>query len=308
MAKRNEYLDISEEENSENPSDYDEDSRFNRIRGQTAKRRKLNLTSNAASDAASDESEFSEADQEQFQKEKSNKPKDDGAPNDDTVPKVRNTEQTTSKIKALSATQLAASQRKKEKTGVIYLSRIPPFMKPSTLRHLLTPYGKLLRIFLTPEASPAYLKRVRSGGNKKKSFVDGWVEFASKKKAKICAETLNGNIIGGKKGSWYHDDIWNIKYLKGFKWDDLMEQVQNEERIREGRLRAEIQQEAKERKAFLENVERAKQERGMEAKRKKKFDAEGFDESVPYEEQNRQERTFKQNRVIGIEKDSTAAP
>jgi hypothetical protein len=53
----------------------------------------------------------------------------------------------------------------------------------------------------------------------------GWVEFADKKIAKAVALTLNNTAIGGKKHGFYHDDIWNIKYLKGFKWTNLTEQI-----------------------------------------------------------------------------------
>lgn len=45
----------------------------------------------------------------------------------------------------------------------------------------------------------------------------GWIEFADKKVAKQVAESLNNTAIGGKKGDFYHDDIWNLKYLKNFK-------------------------------------------------------------------------------------------
>ncbi len=45
----------------------------------------------------------------------------------------------------------------------------------------------------------------------------GWIEFADKKVAKMVAESLNNTSIGGKKGGFYHDDIWNLKYLKNFK-------------------------------------------------------------------------------------------
>jgi ESF2/ABP1 family protein len=45
----------------------------------------------------------------------------------------------------------------------------------------------------------------------------GWIEFADKKIAKQVAESLNNTAIGGKKGDFYHDDIWNLKYLKKFK-------------------------------------------------------------------------------------------
>ena len=34
-------------------------------------------------------------------------------------------------------------------------------------------------------------KRVKSGGNKKKSYTEGWVEFADKKRALRISRTLN---------------------------------------------------------------------------------------------------------------------
>lgn len=37
------------------------------------------------------------------------------------------------------------------KRGVVYLSRIPPHMKPLKLRHLLESFGEVLRIYLAPE-------------------------------------------------------------------------------------------------------------------------------------------------------------
>ncbi len=163
-----------------------------------------------------------------------------------------------------------ASRENAARTGVIYISRVPPFMKPQTVRQLLSPFGAVGRIFLTPEDPSAHRRRVRAGGNKKRSFTDGWVEFVRKKDAKAVAETLNAQIIGGKKGGWYHDDVWNIKYLKGFKWHNLTEQIAEENAARADRLRREIAQTTKENNLFLNNVERAKMLDGMEAKRQKK--------------------------------------
>ncbi|KAL8984816.1 MAG: hypothetical protein Q9177_004598, partial [Variospora cf. flavescens] len=54
-----------------------------------------------------------------------------------------------------------------KKPGVIYLSRIPPFMRPSTVRHLLSPFGPITKLFMTPEPPAQHTSRVRSGGNKK---------------------------------------------------------------------------------------------------------------------------------------------
>lgn len=162
-----------------------------------------------------------------------------------------------------------ASSPVAHKPGVIYISRIPPFMKPPTLRRLLSPHGTILRIFLTPEAHSIYLKRRSLGGNKKRSFIDGWVEFSRRKDARICAEALNATTIGGR--GWYGDDIWNIRYLKKFTWEDLMGGVRREEREREERIRVGLGREGRERAEFLKGVERAKIEETRRAKESKKI-------------------------------------
>jgi ESF2/ABP1 family protein len=38
-----------------------------------------------------------------------------------------------------------------EKRGVIYMSRVPPFMKPNKARNLFEQYGEVTRIFLQEE-------------------------------------------------------------------------------------------------------------------------------------------------------------
>ncbi len=40
---------------------------------------------------------------------------------------------------------------KKPTAGIIYLSRVPPFMQPRKVRHLFSKYGEVGRIFLQPE-------------------------------------------------------------------------------------------------------------------------------------------------------------
>ncbi|KAK0718006.1 hypothetical protein B0T26DRAFT_647799 [Lasiosphaeria miniovina] len=166
-----------------------------------------------------------------------------------------------------------------KKSGVAYISRVPPMMKPAKLRSLLEPYGTINRIFLTPEDPLSHTRRVRNGGNKKRSYTEGWVEFVSKKDAKKACEFLNGNTIGGKKGSYYRDDLWNLIYLKSFKWRDLTEQIASENAERSSRMRAEISKTTKENKLFVQHVEKAKMLDGMQtkaaAKRKKAADEDG---------------------------------
>ncbi|KAA8625050.1 RRM-6 multi-domain protein [Pyrenophora tritici-repentis] len=178
-------------------------------------------------------------------------------------------------------TALPQSSLKKDKSGVIYLSRVPPFMKPAVLRSLLTPYGDVGRIFLTPEDSTARTQRLRNGGTRRKLFLDGWVEFLHKRDAKFVAENLNAQTMGGKKRGRWHDEVWNIRYLSGVKWGNLVEQIQNENAERAARLRFEIAQGKKENKAFLENVERGKIVSGIEATRRKRGeDVDGANETA----------------------------
>lgn len=183
------------------------------------------------------------------------------------IPRLRKGNELPNISKPLTKKNLVASEKAIKKSGVVYLSRIPPFMKPAKLRSLLEPYGDINRIFLTPEDPTSHTKRVRNGGNKKRSFADGWVEFINKVDAKQVCELLNAKTIGGKKGSYYHDDVWNLIYLKGFKWNNLTEQITAENAERSSRMRAEISQTTKESKEFVQNVERAKMLEGMEAKK-----------------------------------------
>ncbi|KAK1759232.1 hypothetical protein QBC47DRAFT_292766 [Echria macrotheca] len=169
--------------------------------------------------------------------------------------------------KPLSKKNLVATEEAIKKSGVVYISRVPPYMTPAKLRSLLEPYGKINRLFLAPEDPQARTRRIRNGGNKKKSFTEGWVEFIRKKDAKKACELLNAHPIGGKKGSYYRDDIWNLLYLSGFKWHNLTEQIAAENAERASRMRAEISKTTKENKEFVRNVERAKMLDGMQAKK-----------------------------------------
>ena len=182
--------------------------------------------------------------------------------------------------KPLTKKNLVATEKAIRKSGVVYLSRVPPFMKPTKLRSLLEPYGAINRIFLTPEDPTSHTRRVRSGGNKKRSFTDGWVEFISKKAAREACELLNGQTIGGKKGTYYRDDVWTLIYLKDFKWSNLTEEIAVENAEKSARMRAEISKSTKENKEFVQNAARAKiweTREGKQAAKRKKEDSDGKD-------------------------------
>ncbi|CAI5475133.1 unnamed protein product [Closterium sp. Yama58-4] len=165
-----------------------------------------------------------------------------------------------------------AKGKKRHKTGVCYLSRIPPRMKPLKLRHLLSPHAEILRIYLAPEDPAARQRRRAAGGSRNKNFTEGWVEFARKRDAKRVAAVLNGQPMGGKNRSHHRFDLWTIKYLKRFKWDNL-----SEEMVREQKLEAEMRVAAKERDAYVTRVQHSKvlQRRQAKAAKKAKPAAEG---------------------------------
>lgn len=265
IRKRNEYLDVSGSDDDESfGSDHEAnaDSRTAGLVSRNAKRQKL-TTHDSASGDESEADEVSGAPAAVVENKSSiarepKSPSPDDAPDDSSMTPLPSTKN----HKHMSSTSIF-----KHKPGVVYLSRIPPFMRPSTVKTLLSTHGPISKIFLTPETPTAYLRRKKGGGNKKHSFIDGWVEFERKKHAKQCVDAINGQTVGGKKGGWYRDDVWNAKYLRGFGWGDLMQSVRAEEREREERVRVGTRREGKERGEFLKNIERSKVEETRKQKR-----------------------------------------
>jgi len=166
------------------------------------------------------------------------------------------------------------STRKTKETnpGVVYMSRLPPFMKPAKIRNIFSQYGEVGRLFLQPEDVSVRKKRKKHGGSGRKLFTEGWIEFKDKCIAKAVAQSLNNTPIGGKKGGYYHDDIWNIKYLPKFLWGHLSEKIAYEKATKEQRMRTEISQAKKEANFYLQNVEKGKAIDAMEARKRKRAD------------------------------------
>ena len=169
--------------------------------------------------------------------------------------------------KVLSEKALKKARADQAKRGVVYLGSIPPFMKPQKLRQLLTPYGDLDRMYLMPEDPEIRARRKKFKGNTGKNFVEGWVEFRDKKKAKACAAMLNGTQVGGRRRGAHFSDLWNMKYLPKFKWDNLTEEIEYQKALREQRMQLELSVAKKERDFYLQKVEQAKQIEKMRERR-----------------------------------------
>ncbi|KAF9480788.1 hypothetical protein BDN70DRAFT_804642 [Pholiota conissans] len=174
------------------------------------------------------------------------------------------------KLKPLTPEALAAFKAAQDRAGVIYISRIPPGMRPAKVRHLMGNYGAVGRVYLQQEdAKRAYLRR-KFTSTKKVHYTEGWVEFKDKKVARSVAEMLNAQPIGGKKGSRWRDDIWTMKYLPKFKWYMLTEQVAHETAVHAAKLRVELSQSKNEQQQYLKNVELARVLDKRAAKKKEK--------------------------------------
>ncbi|KAL4729505.1 RNA-binding ATPase activator esf2 [Fusarium chlamydosporum] len=294
---KNEFLEIAD---SEEDSDVGYNSEEDDMQkgGRSAKQRKAD--SDDEDDLGSDiDRDASDDEVEAIEKGSKNSDKEDKKDNQPEKPKRKTKDTTSTELpdvtRTLTKKNLVASEAAIKKSGVVYLSRIPPFMKPAKLRSLLEPYGTINRIFLAPEDPASHARRVRAGGNKKRSYTEGWVEFTKKKDAKAVCDLLNARTIGGKKGSYYHDDLWNLLYLKGFKWHNLTEQIAAENAERASRMRAEISKSTKENKEFVRNVEKAKMLDGMAVKAKaKKRKAEAEAEGQQDESVRQVKRSFKQ--------------
>ena len=57
------------------------------------------------------------------------------------------------------------SKKPGSKPGVIYLSSIPPYMKPNKVRNIMSQYGEVGKIYLQPEDAEIRKRRKIGGGS-----------------------------------------------------------------------------------------------------------------------------------------------
>lgn len=191
---------------------------------------------------------------------------------------------------------------KLDRRGVIFMARVPPYMKPNKAQALFEVYGKVTRIFLQEEDNSFAKRRKAAGGNGSKQFREGWVEFEDKKLAKQVAASLNNTPMGGKKSSFYHDDIWNLKYLSKFKWDNLTEMQACAKRSSEAKLQAAMLQAKRQNAEFAQLVEKNQAYKHIEERKRRRGDDEraagGSDGASATATTGKKMRVFKQQQGI----------
>mmetsp|Transcript_19359 Transcript_19359/g.27052 ORF Transcript_19359/g.27052 Transcript_19359/m.27052 type:complete len:335 (+) Transcript_19359:2-1006(+) len=205
-------------------------------------------------DLDEDQNEDVDAD-EDVQNEETEENDDQNQENEDTV----DSEPTLAKTKkVINTKKLSKFTNSEENKGVVFLSSVPMFMSPKRLRLIMSDFGEVGSLYLAPEGKDSQKMRKKGGGNGKKRWVEGWVEFMDKRVAKRVAESLNGTPVGGTKRSKFHDQIWNVKYLPGIKWRHLKEQMAYEISVRKSKLRAQISRGKREMEEYRKNFETSK--------------------------------------------------
>ncbi|KAJ5611841.1 hypothetical protein N7528_008946 [Penicillium herquei] len=326
MTTRKHDLLAAASDDESDARDYTSEDNSAETKGRTIKRRKraqasdfFGLDSDEEDSGSNDEEERSEVKGKKARKVVEKKPtsEDEDEVEEQKVPEQVDEEDIeeegsdtyldiTTKSKSLSKPLKAP--KKPKKLGVIYLSSLPPYMKPMTLKKKIEDYGfgPVSKVFLAPLVTNKAVQKAKS--NKRKLFGEGWIELP-KKQAKICAETMNANIVGGKKGGYYHDDVWVMRYLKGFSWANLTEQINNERATKGARQRAEDARARREEKVFMEGVEAGRVADGMakknEEKRKRKLEALGEDVETKPQKPVTIRRRFVQNDVVKPKKETS---
>ncbi|KAK4686452.1 ESF2/ABP1 family protein, partial [Tremellales sp. Uapishka_1] len=217
---------------------------------------------------------------------------EDGVINGDIASEAENAVASTSALPRAASTKKPSTSRSKKRKvltpGIVYISRLPPGMTPQKVKHLMGRWGDTGKVYAQKRDAPTQSNPAQQNKRQKHAqanYSEAWVEFLDKNVAKTVAGMLNAEMIGGKKGDRFvldppdhsgaalmivfrwRDDIWTMKYLSGFKWEMLGEQVAYERQAHTSRLRAEITRSRTEQGEYLKNVELA---RVLEKRRVKK--------------------------------------
>ena len=177
-------------------------------------------------------------------------------------------------------------REKIRRSGVLYMSRVPIGMRIIDIRKLLDDYG-IQRCYFVP-----YKKKLQNvDGKRVQAYKEGWIEFEDKIYAKLAEYQLNGKPIGGNKKCIYRDELWNLKYLHKFKWNDLVESMTLEKKIQEKELKIEIAQSKRENDFIIKDKDDVKNNNDNNINKEKK--------KIKNKEFNKKENNkYKQKKLV----------
>lgn len=129
--------------------------------------------------------------------------------------------------------------------GVIYFSSVPTDMRPAEIRNEFERFGPIHRhkFVAAPNKKNAgssattAMKGLRSNGlvgnmvaKGGLQFIEGWLEYDSSAEAQEAANQMNAKEVFVKRRRRCHGQVWNVKYLPGFQWSDLISERETERR------------------------------------------------------------------------------
>mmetsp|Transcript_1218 Transcript_1218/g.3666 ORF Transcript_1218/g.3666 Transcript_1218/m.3666 type:complete len:144 (+) Transcript_1218:1-432(+) len=138
-------------------------------------------------------------------------------------------------------------------------------MRPGKVRRLLEEHGEITNLYLAAAEKSASEKR----RDRSKRFTEGWVEFAEKKIAKRVAASLNCTPIGAGR---HAEDLWAVKYLRGFEWRHLTEKQAYDRRVKADRLRVEFAQSQRDASEYLGLVDQRDKVNAIKKRKRKRAD------------------------------------
>lgn len=113
--------------------------------------------------------------------------------------------------------------------GIVYFSSVPRNMRPSEVRNHFNKFGTILRMRFIP-----YPKKERRPGGPllPLQYKEGWMEFSAAKDARLAAATMNSSPVECKRTRHCYGQLWTVKYLDDFVFENLAEAREEERRDR----------------------------------------------------------------------------
>src|SRR3989338_8729705 len=88
------------------------------------------------------------------------------------------------------------------------------------------------------------MPRKKIGKSKALQFKEGWLEFTNFKDAKDSADQMNSEQVDVKRTRRASGEMWHIRCLpRGYRWEDLVTEMEGEKRVRRMKLHQELQRE-----------------------------------------------------------------
>jgi ESF2/ABP1 family protein len=187
--KHNEFLDIApSDEDSADDRGYDSEENVAKSKGRAVKRQRTANTQDffglQSDDESADEEDKGQTEvkgktgkQSKSERPASDDEDEDEDENDEDGGALLDTTKPVKSVKPLSTKPL--KEPKKNKTGVVYLSSLPPYLKPFALKNMLEQRGfsPITKVFLSPlvPSNSGPQRRL----SKRKRYTDGWLEFKS---------------------------------------------------------------------------------------------------------------------------------